>query len=828
LKKKSVFVLMVNSIDKYICKFVLLMAKTILYILSLISTLLSFKSFSQTTSIATKSGIIIGNIINTENAKAITGATVAIYNVENNDSIITISQKDGSFILEKLDFGYYQLKISAVGFASLQIDSIHLRIERFDFDLNDIKLKPSSSTLSEVIVFAEKPLIENKDGKITFNVGESALASSSSTTELLKQTPLVNVDNDGKVMLRGKDVKILIDDKPVELNAKQLQDMLESMPGSMIEKIEVMTTPPPQYANERGGVINIVTKKGKVGFNGRVNLSAGTRGELSTSGNISYRKNKLAINANMGLGYNEFEGNSYSRRQNIYTDSTNFFNTNATSGSLNRRPNFRVSIDYDINKRNAINFTAGYNGNNANSDNTTEYINLSRLKEIYRLSNRITGNNTLSQNPQFNFTYTHKGKNPKEVLRIISSATFNDNSIAKDFYQQFFNADYTPNGIDSTQQQITDIKNNTLSLRVNYDKPFKNPKLLLNTGSSVSKYSTHNILTTNFLQKSTGKFIKNNLLSNDFKFYQNVANIRAALRYNIKQDFNLTIGTALEYTQINFDLTTTTANSKNSYLTLLPFATLNRKWEYEISLTLSYKRTIQRPGINELNPSVDYSDPYNTRFGNPNLLPYYADNFDFILGKWEKKFNINLSLGYNSLQNIYSSIRTLLPDGKTNITWQNLSGRQEYESTIWGGYTLNKKSKVNLSLGYNYNVYSLYDRNFNRFRNGGSLFSTLNGNYQFTDLLSTTASFTFNRFANPQGNVRSNVSMNMGVQQKFFKKKFIVSINIIDPFTNQQNRNFTYGSNFALESFSATNTRNYRLGLSYIFSKKVKKVLKKK
>ena len=32
------------------------------------------------------------------------------------------------------------------------------------------------------------------------------------------------------------------------------------MPGSMIERIEVMTNPPPQYANEPGGVINIITK----------------------------------------------------------------------------------------------------------------------------------------------------------------------------------------------------------------------------------------------------------------------------------------------------------------------------------------------------------------------------------------------------------------------------------------------------------------------------------------------------------------------------------------------------------------------------------------
>ena len=55
-------------------------------------------------------------------------------------------------------------------------------------------------------------------------------------------------------MVRGKEPKILIDDKPVELNLQQLQDLLESMPGSSIEKIEVMTNPPPQYANEQGGV----------------------------------------------------------------------------------------------------------------------------------------------------------------------------------------------------------------------------------------------------------------------------------------------------------------------------------------------------------------------------------------------------------------------------------------------------------------------------------------------------------------------------------------------------------------------------------------------
>jgi hypothetical protein len=65
--------------------------------------------------------------------------------------------------------------------------------------------------------------------------------------------------------------------------------------------------------------------------------------------------------------------------------------------------------------------------------------------------------------------------------------------------------------------------------------------------------------------------------------------------------------------------------------------------------------------------------------------------------------------------------------------------------------------------------------------------------------------------------------MNFGIQQKFFKKKITITLNIIDPFRQQQNRNFTYGSNFNLESYSTTNSRNYRLVLSYTFKKQEKK-----
>ncbi len=778
------------------------------------------------TTAAGSTGIITGTVEDGVKEKPLAGATVVL--VQYGDSLgrqSVITLKDGSFLFERLSFGWYRLRISLTGYTAFVLDSIHLRAARFDFDLNVLKLRQQDRLLEEVVVYAEKPLIESKDGVITFNTGASALSAGATGTELLKQTPLVSVDNDGKVLLRGKETKILIDDKPVELNAKQLQDMLESMPGSMIEKIEVMTTPPPQYANERGGVINIVTKKGKAGINGRLSINAGTRGEAGISGNITYRKKKWGINFTAGFGYSDFDGGNFSNRRNIYADSVNFFNTIGQNNNLNHRPNSRLSVDYERDKKNSLNLTATFNSNTAGNNSNTTYTNLNNASAVYRLSNRYISAAATNLNPALSVTWTRKFSNPKALFRVITTVSMGNNDAGRDFYQQFLNPDYTLNGTDSTQEQHTVIKSRSVSVRLNFDHPLA-ARLQLNTGGSISVATNHNVLNTLFLRKPDGVLVKNNLLSNDFRFRQTVGTLRAGLRYDIVQDCYVNAGLQAEQTNIGFVLYNNNTDAGNHYLSWLPFATFIKKWKTEVSLTLSYKRTIQRPGLNELNPSVDYADPYNTRYGNPYLLPYFADNYDLIVGKWHKNWYLNGAVGYNRLTNIYSAIRMLLPDGKTTTTWQNISGRQEYESSAWGGYTLSKKSKVNISLGYTYNVYSRHDRVVNRFRNGGSVFSTLNGNYQFSERLGSNVSLTFNRFANPQGAVRSTLSMNLGAQYKLLHKKMTISLNVIDPFRQQQNRNFTYGTNFFLESVSYTQTRNLRLAVSYLFAKSARKIRK--
>ncbi len=771
-------------------------------------------------------GIITGNVMD-ENKRALEAATVVLIPVKDSmNGRTTMTDKSGVFTFSNIPFGYYRLRLSYTGMQNLTLDSIYFRQERFDFNLSDVILKlKSSQQLDEVIIYAEKPLIESKDGNITFNAGESALAAGSNASDLLQNVPLVSKDPNGKITVRGKEPKILIDDKPVELNLQQLQDLLESLPGSSIEKIEVMTNPPPQYANEQGGVINIVTKKGKVGRSGRLNVSAGTRGEVSMNGNFSYRKQGFSLSVNAGAGYSRLKGEGYSARNNFYTDSSNFFNTKSNYLNKNWRPNFRLNMDYDINKTQSLNFVLLYNQNNFDNQSLTEYTNINRFGGIYRLSERNILSNGDSYSPNASFTYTKKGKMPGETFKFITGFNSSVNKSGRNFYQQYFNPDHTPTGIDSTQEQLTDNKSNGFSIRVNYDKPLNNKKTFLSLGTFINRNNSHIIVDASYLKKPEGIFIKSDLLSNDFRFHQTITNMRASVKQLLSENFSVTGGMSAEKTFIWFELYKDNRNIKNDYWTFLPFANINRNWKDKLNVTLSYRRSIRRPGINELNPTIDFGDPYNIRFGNEKLEASTAHNFDFVVGRTKQLYYINLGLGYNIVENIFSQVRTLIPGEKTQITWENISGRKEYEVSTWGGLTINKKLKTNLSASYTYNEYSSFDKTVNRYRNGGSFTSNINSTFTPKDIWNFTGSFTFNRFANPQGYARWNWSMNVGMQRKFFTKKLTVTLNIIDPFL-QENRSYTYGTNFNLKSFSTAQTRNFRLSMGYNFTKMQKNKIK--
>ncbi|HUC79640.1 MAG TPA: carboxypeptidase-like regulatory domain-containing protein, partial [Flavisolibacter sp.] len=160
-------------------------------------------------------GTLTGTAVD-EKGNALENATVQLIPLLDSTNKKSVStDKSGAFTIFNIPYGYHRLRVTYVSLQAKIIDSLYFRPERYDFNLNEIVLQPpQQGGLDEIIIFAEKPLIQTKDGNITFNSSESALSQGSNASDLLTQVPLVTKDPDGKVLVRGKEPKILIDDKP--------------------------------------------------------------------------------------------------------------------------------------------------------------------------------------------------------------------------------------------------------------------------------------------------------------------------------------------------------------------------------------------------------------------------------------------------------------------------------------------------------------------------------------------------------------------------------------------------------------------------------------
>ncbi|MBS1664129.1 MAG: outer membrane beta-barrel protein [Bacteroidetes bacterium] len=770
--------------------------------------LLNLTSYAQRAG----TGIVTGNILERETGKSIPGATVSLINLTNpSGGRSAATSGDGSFTFNDLAYGTYRLQVSAIGFNALSIDSIHIRQERSDFNLSDLKMAPKSADMDAVVVYAEKPLIQTKGGNLTFNAAESPLSAGASANELLRNVPLVATDANGNLIVEGKTPIVLIDSKPVNLNAQQLQDFLDALPGNMIEKIEVMTNPPAEYANESGSVINIVTRKGRVGIGGRLNVYGGTRGEYGANTNINYRDHHLALNFSIGDGYNKFQGNGHSERQNIFKDSTNFLNTTSRYTNTNTRPSSRLSVDYDLDKHNSLNAVFQANQNNFDNHSNTGYSSINHLGSPFGLSDRTTGSEGYNLNPNANLTFRHRGLQPEEQLEVTGSYNYSHNKSDLSFFQQ-----YISSGTDSTQHTHNESRIKSYEIRTNYDKPLDAKANTILSLGGYYNYSGNDVkVTTSFLDKSTQNFVVNDPLSSDLFFLQTRTNLRLSVRQTIVHGLVFTGGTSVNRTQVDFDLYNTGKTTGNTYWNWLPFGNINKSWEDGWNATLIYRRTIRRPGLDQMNPSIDYSDPYNIRYGNPQLLPSLSHEFSFNAGKGNSKYYFNGSIGLNKVQNIFTQITTLQPNGTTQTTYDNISNRTEYNAGSWSGYTFSRALKVNIGLNYIFSQYGSYDKSVNKYQDNGSFYSNFNVNYIPAKLWNLSLSCLYNRNGNPQGVSTATVNTNLGIQRKFFQKKIIVTLNVSDPFIQQSNTSQLHGPNFDVQSYSTTQTRNYRLTLSY-------------
>ena len=104
--------------------------------------------------------------------------------------------------MTKILTGDYILKIDYLGYKEKEIE-VKLTKKNPDIRLKDIKLELNTEMLSEIKIEEEKTVYESKIDKIIYNAENDDNGANEDATDVLRKAPLLSVDFDGNVELRG-------------------------------------------------------------------------------------------------------------------------------------------------------------------------------------------------------------------------------------------------------------------------------------------------------------------------------------------------------------------------------------------------------------------------------------------------------------------------------------------------------------------------------------------------------------------------------------------------------------------------------------------------
>ena len=664
--------------------------------LSLLLVAITFSAQTQN-SPSKGNGKITGVVTDATSKQPVEFATVALADLKSDKPINgAVCDDKGKFVITKIPYGTYRLIISFIGYENVTIENVIITDKKSSVDVGALKLSTGSKELDAVVVEGQRALIEEKVDRTVYNAENDQTTKGGDATDVLKRVPMLSVDMDGNVSLRGnQNIKVLINNKPSTISASSVADALKQIPADQIKTVEVITSPSAKYdAEGSAGIINIITKKNTLqGLTLNVDGSSGYRGSnLGLNG--SYRKGKMGFSLG-GHGRASYNvTGKFDNSQRTTSTSTAEQTLNLQSATTRRNDlggNLQSSWDYDIDKNNSLTASVRYgsrNGNNYQDHLFTQTFaptfTSTSLKDVQTTDRSGTVDASLN--------YTHTFSKPQREFSLLG--LYSRNNRTNNFYNAFLDE-----GDLSILQRLKNLNasyNQEITIQADYQTPIGTTQLLEFGGKNISRQvaSDYKYL---FAPGANGEYVPNpkSSLSNVFNYNQNITAGYFSYTYSMKLGYSLKAGSRYEYTTINANFATEKSPTTiPSYGVLVPSINLSKKLKNSSTVKIAYNRRIQRPSIQFLNPNLQASNSLNATIGNPSLGPEYTNNYELSYSTFVKSTSLSFSTFVRNTDNAIQSIRTVNSD--TILTqYKNIGKEDAYGGSLFASVNISNKLTVN-------------------------------------------------------------------------------------------------------------------------------------
>ena len=524
-----------------------------------------------------------------------------------------ITDSLGKFRIEVAP-GKYLLEIRALG-----LQAYHKTLTLSGaMNLGELLLNEEATQLSAVQVTGKRPIMLRKADRMVFDATQIAPAASSAL-DVLRQTPGLNVTDDGISIIGKGSVIVLINEKRVRLSGSALVSLLRSYPQSDLSEIQILTTPPAKYEAEgNAGILNIVLKKVKNDyFGGSVSPSFGLladRPRYNLSTNFNYKKDKVTASLQLAAGHGGYLGNFNSYR--TYPKQGTYSASETSFTGKNSYFNVRAGLDYAFTPELTLGLNLSYTPEKdrpVRQNDTRDYRiapngSLELLRSLPGTADELDKGSYTSAN-------VHLEKSFKGTPKRRFSWDLDFAGYRQEEGRNFTSRGFTPQGalipgsdfrFNSTTNQRTDSYITSLD----YTEPLG--KGTLSFGAKGTWTRTRN--TNDYDALSTIGERHDKIL-----FDEHVYALYADLNQPLSAKWSLRSGLRMEYTHTAGENNGRRLENLRSYLNIFPtlFIGYNPNERHAFSLDATVR--LNRPHFSQLSPFPNYENQYSILIGKEDL-----------------------------------------------------------------------------------------------------------------------------------------------------------------------------------------------------------------